>query len=174
MCNSNKGISLQHSYIKPCNYRVSSSLCVGRDHLKTPLFSLQLPFVEEIHGGCCEFAFHLRRPGQVPSKTSSGAVPASSICLGIGRGEGDFCRRKPLVGFCGNVVMSSRVLVSQLILSQRCVWFNGTSCGRPGFVHCLSLLFLGCDFSISVGWAWKECCYALGNTAIRFTENNHD
>lgn len=146
-----KGMSLQNSHIKPCNYRVSSSLCAGEDHLRTPPLSLQLPFVEEVHGGYCEFAFHLGRAGRVPSKTSFGAASASSTSLGIGRDVGNVCCRKPLAGFCGKVAMSSRVLVSQLILSQRSVWSNDTSCGRPGLVHCLLLLFLGCDFSISVG-----------------------
>jgi len=142
--------------------------------LKTEPLSLQLPFVEEVHGGYCEFALHLGRAGQVPSKTTFGAAQASSTSLGVGRDVGDFCCRKPVSGFCEKVAMSSRVLVSQLILSQRSVWSNDTSCGRPGFVHCLLLLFLRCDFSISVGWVWRECCYASGNAAIRFTQNNHD
>lgn len=105
-----------------------------------------------------------------PPMPLSGAAPASSLL----RDVGDFCCKNPLAGFYRKAAVSSRVLVFLLILSQRSVWSNDTNCGRPGFVRCLLLLFLGCDFSILVGWVWKECCYALGNTAIRFTQNNHD
>lgn len=171
VCNSIKGISLQHSYIKHTNYRTSSSLCVSRDHLKTPPLSQQLSFVEEVRVGCCEFAFHLGRAGHVSSKAT---FWGSTSQLFAQRGTQGISAAKTLwLAFIGRLQYLA-VLVSQLILSQRSVWSNDTNCGRPCFVHCPLLLFLGCHFSILVGWVWREGCYALGNTAIRFTQNNHD
>lgn len=167
MCNWNKGISLQHCYIKPSKYRVSSSLL----HWQRSLKNSTLVSAATLCGGGTWRTLRICLP---PREGWPSAAPASSTSLGTGRDVEDFCCRKPLAGFCRKAAMSSRVLVSQLILSQRSVWPNDTSCGRPGFVHCLSLLFSGCDFSILVGWVWRECCYALENTAIRFIQNNHD
>lgn len=118
VCNSIKGISLQHSYIKHSNYRIPSSLCVSRDHLKTPPLSLQLSFVEEVCVGCCEFAFHLGRAGHVPSKAT---FWGSTSQLYIERNVGDFCCRNPLAGFYRNAAISSSVSLSADFVSKICL-----------------------------------------------------